>query len=79
MDFIIGTILLFPYNFVPENWLPCDGRALQVAQYQALYSLINNTYGGNQQVFNLPDLRGAKPHDSIQYYIAVNGIYPTRS
>jgi len=79
VDFIIGTILLFPYTFIPENWLPCDGRALSVAQYQALYALIGNTYGGNTQNFNLPDLRGAKPHDMIQYYIAVNGIFPTRS
>lgn len=78
MDFIIGTILLFPYTFCPEGWLPCDGRSIPVAQNQPLYALIGNTYGGNQQNFNIPDLRSAKPHDSIQYFIAVQGIFPSR-
>lgn len=79
MDFLIGTILLFPYTFTPDGWVPCDGRSLPVLQYQPLYALIGNTYGGNQQNFNVPDLRSSKPHDSIQYFIAVQGVFPTRS
>jgi len=55
----IGEIRAFPYSFTPLDWLPCDGRIVSVAQYQALYSLIGNTYGGTQnQTFGLPDLRG---------------------
>lgn len=35
-----------------------NGATLQVNQNAALYSLIGNTYGGNQTAFQLPDLRG---------------------
>ncbi len=35
------------------------GQTLQVSQYQALYSIIGNTYGGTSpSTFALPDLRG---------------------
>lgn len=61
MDFFIATILLWPANFEPYGWAFCDGRSLPISQYQALYSLIGDTYGGNTQYFNLPDLRGRFP------------------
>ena len=35
-----------------------NGASLPVNQYAALFSLIGNTYGGNQTAFLLPDLRG---------------------
>lgn len=77
MDFFIGTLLLFPYTFIPEGFLPCDGRQLSINDYQALYALIGIRYGGNgSSTFNLPNLTAAKPNDSIQYFIAVTGIYP---
>lgn len=53
--------MLWAMNWVPEGWTICDGRSLSVNQYQALYSLIGNTYGGNNVNFNLPDLRGRAP------------------
>lgn len=40
------------------GWLPCDGRALPINQYAALYSLLGNAFGGTSTTFNLPDLRG---------------------
>lgn len=59
MDFYIGLILPSPLSFVPQNFLPCDGRLLPVNQYQALFSLLGNKYGGDGQTnFALPDLRG---------------------
>ncbi|BAU26758.1 microcystin-dependent protein [Aneurinibacillus soli] len=62
MDAFIGTILPWSVSWAPRNWLPCDGRELNVNQYQALYSLIGFTYGGNgTTTFNLPDLRGRVP------------------
>lgn len=37
----------------------CNGQLLPISQYQALYSLIGTTYGGDgQSTFALPDLRG---------------------
>jgi microcystin-dependent protein len=42
-----------------DSYLPANGRLMQLSQYQALYSLIGVTYGGNgTSNFNLPDLHG---------------------
>ncbi|KJV09085.1 hypothetical protein VZ95_13680 [Elstera litoralis] len=62
-EFYIGEIRLFAFDqYAPANFLPCDGRAVSVAEYQALFSLIGTTYGGNGTTnFNLPDLRGRTP------------------
>lgn len=55
----IGTIMAVAYNYVPSGWLPCNGQLVPVQQYQALYALLGNTYGGvSMQTFGLPDLRG---------------------
>ncbi len=61
MEEYIGVIKMFIGNWAPQDYLICDGRSLPVSQYQALYSLIGNTYGGNYNNFNLPDLRGRFP------------------
>ena len=60
-DYYLGTILLWAGNFVPRNFLACNGQSLPVNQYTALYSILGNTYGGNTTAFNLPDLRGRVP------------------
>lgn len=79
MEYLIGTIVLLPYNFTPQDWCPCEGAQLPVNQYQALFSLIGYQYGGNgSSTFAVPDLRGATPLPGVRYYIALNGIYPTR-
>ncbi len=59
-DWFLGEIRVFPYGYAPNYWLDCDGRLLKINQYQALYSLLGNTYGGSQAAgtFALPDLRG---------------------
>ncbi|MDY6949181.1 MAG: tail fiber protein [Pseudomonadota bacterium] len=58
MDPILGQIILWPVPWVPAGWALCDGRLLEVGQYQALYSLIGNLYGGTApNTFALPDLR----------------------
>jgi microcystin-dependent protein len=55
----IGQLLLVGFNFAPLGYLPCDGRSLSIGQYDALYSLLGTTYGGDGvNTFNLPDLRG---------------------
>lgn len=63
MNGYISEIRMVPFDFVPDNWLPCDGRVLEIEKYQALYSLIETTYGGNKNrgIFALPDLRGRTP------------------
>lgn len=55
----VGQIMPAGFGIVPRNWAPCDGRLLPVQNYQALFSLLGVTYGGNGvATFALPDLRG---------------------
>lgn len=59
MDALIGLIVPVAFNFAPNGWLICNGAQLPLSNYQALFSLIGTTYGGNgTSNFNLPDLRG---------------------
>lgn len=79
MDVFLGLITIFPYGFVPRGWMLCDGTLLPVTQYQALYSLIGNKFGGNGSTnFALPNLQGGEPIPNTRYYIAIEGLYPTR-
>lgn len=55
----VGELRLFAFGKTPVGWLPCEGQILTITQYQALFALIHNTYGGDGKVnFALPDLRG---------------------
>lgn len=63
----LGEIMPFAGNFAPTGWLACQGQLLSIAQYDALFSLIGTTYGGNGTTnFALPDLRGRVPIHSGQ-------------
>lgn len=58
----IGEIRLFGFQRIPNGWVPCNGQALSIANYDVLYAVIGTTYGGDgQQTFNAPDLRGRVP------------------
>lgn len=58
----VGEIRLFAFNYAPEGWLLCQGQELSVNQYQVLFALIGNFYGGDgKTTFKLPDLRGRVP------------------
>lgn len=62
MEAFTGTILPFIADYAPDGWSICDGKLLQVNQYQALFSIIGTTYGGDgKTTFALPDLRGCAP------------------
>ncbi|HYH18530.1 MAG TPA: tail fiber protein [Azospirillum sp.] len=55
----IGQICFVAFAYCPEGTLQANGQVLPVNQYQALYSLLGNTYGGtSSSTFALPDLRG---------------------
>ncbi|MBD2722352.1 phage tail protein [Hymenobacter sp. BT189] len=54
--------MLFAGNFAPQGWAFCDGSLLPIAVYDALFSLIGTTYGGDGvNTFGVPDLRGRAP------------------
>lgn len=58
----IGSVLDFAGTAAPTGWLLCYGQALNASanpQYQDLYDVIGNTFGGsNNTNFVIPDLRG---------------------
>lgn len=61
-DPYIGEIRMFGGNFAPEGWQLCDGSTLAISDYEALYTLLGTTYGGDGQIsFKVPDLRGRWP------------------
>jgi microcystin-dependent protein len=80
MEYTVGCVTLFPYNFVPMDWLLCDGSTVSISEFSTLYAVIGTRYGGDGiNNFRLPDLRGAIPNDHINYYIAYNGLFPAQS
>ncbi|MFK2823127.1 phage tail protein [Arcobacter sp. YIC-80] len=55
----LGEIRTVGFNFAPRGWALCEGQLLSINQYQALFSLLGTTYGGDgRTTFALPDLRG---------------------
>jgi microcystin-dependent protein len=62
MNYFIGQIGVFGFNFAPRQWAQCTGAILPISQNTALFSLLGTTYGGNgTTTFGLPDLRSRTP------------------
>ncbi|HEX2939205.1 MAG TPA: phage tail protein [Ruminiclostridium sp.] len=79
MDYYMGCICLFAFNFAPQGFMLCNGQTLQTNANAALFSLIGKTYGGTgSTTFQLPNLTGASPVSGMQYYICTQGLYPQR-
>lgn len=58
----LGEIRMFGFPRIPIGWHACNGDLLAIAEYDALYTLLGTTYGGDGQVtFAVPDLRGRLP------------------
>ncbi len=70
-DELLGDVMLFAGNFVPDGYLACDGSLLSIGANTALFSLLGTTYGGDGiNTFGLPDLRGRAPmHMSTSHII----------
>lgn len=85
MEEMIGVIKMFAGTYAPEYFALCEGQILPIAQYNALYSVLGTTYGGDGiHTFGLPDLRSNKTNTKTwdygepRYIICINGIYPSR-
>ena len=58
----LGQIQTFGFTFAPRGWVNCDGQLLPINQYQALFSLLGTTYGGDgRTTFGIPGMRGRVP------------------
>jgi len=71
----IGEIKMFAGNYAPAGWLLCNGQLLNIAQYDALYSLLGTTYGGDGNTnFGVPDMRFRAPvHQGNGYMVGMMG------
>lgn len=62
--YLIGEVVAFPNAKTLRDFIPCDGRLLNIAEngYKALFSIIGTIYGGDGvTTFAVPDLRGRAP------------------
>lgn len=81
-DPFLGEIETFAFNFCPKNWAPLNGQLINIAQNQALFSLLGTNYGGNGITnFALPT---AKPIFTATGFpftqcIALFGVFPSRN
>jgi microcystin-dependent protein len=54
----LGGIMCAAFNFAPLGWIPLDGRLLNIAENDALFSLLKTTFGGDgTTTFRVPDMR----------------------
>ena len=74
----LATIMLWPGTDVPSGQYQfCDGQALSIAQYPALYSIVGDLYGeGNAADFFLPKLESSVK--GLSYVFCTQGAYPRR-
>ncbi|MCR8846361.1 tail fiber protein [Paenibacillus sp. SC116] len=65
----LGEIRMFAGNYAPTGWALCNGQLLSIAENEALFILVGNTYGGDgQTTFGLPNLQSRIPiHRSTKY------------
>lgn len=55
----VGQLAAVAFNFPPRNWVSCEGQLLPIAQFDAMFSLLGTTFGGDgRTTFGVPDLRG---------------------
>lgn len=59
MNSYLGFIKLTAFNYdTDDGFMVCDGRLLSVSNYNPLFSLMGNAYGGDGiSTFAIPDLR----------------------
>ncbi|MFD1887159.1 InlB B-repeat-containing protein [Paenibacillus wenxiniae] len=64
---LLGEVHLFPYFYVPGDWLKLDGSVKNKADYPELSTLLNPS--GNS-TFTLPNISSPLPGQSLFYAIA---------
>lgn len=82
IDTYLASMLLLPYPDSDTRQIQglalCQGQTMPIAQWQAMFSLLGTTYGGNGTTnFLLPVLPTGT--DLITCMMVVNGFYPPLS
>ncbi|KAF5057074.1 Phage Tail Collar Domain protein [anaerobic digester metagenome] len=76
MEYYVGAIAAFAFNYAPAQFVLCNGQSLLISKQQQLYALIGKKFGGDETSFKVPDLSDAAMIPGTAYYIATDGIYP---
>ncbi len=82
----VGSLELVGFNFCPQGTVAPRGQELRVADYQLLYAVIGNRYGGDagKGTFKLPNLaeitanglQDKAPLAGLRYCMVIDGQYP---
>ncbi|EMR01995.1 tail fiber protein [Cesiribacter andamanensis] len=67
---MVGEIRLVAFDEVPQNWLPCNGASVAVADYPELFSAIGSRFGMGIDSFALPALKA--PDHRLQFIICTH-------
>ncbi|MFK7950030.1 MAG: phage tail protein [Saprospiraceae bacterium] len=82
MNICLGTVQAFAFNYAQRGWMKCEGQLLQINDYNALFSLLGTTYGGNgRDTFALPNINptGSATVGVLNYCICVeHAEFPLR-
>lgn len=74
---VLTEMRLFAAQILPNNFLPASGQILAISQWQAQFTLLGTTYGGDGiTTFQLPDLRTVTPNN-MTWGICMFGIFPS--
>lgn len=61
LDAYLGEIQMIAFRTPPRGWMLCNGQSLNKNQHSTLFDLIQYSYGGSGDFFNLPDLQNKFP------------------
>lgn len=76
-DPFIGEIRTFGFTFNPEGWAFCNGGRVPIQQYEALYAIIGDLYGGdNVNYMCLPRLNAQNGTGNFGYAAMGQGLGP---
>lgn len=76
-EYILGELLLMPYNLPLDGFEKCDGASYSPYDILGLSLLIGNNYGGDMKTkINMPNLENKSPSSGIFFYICSNGLFP---
>lgn len=77
---IIGTLQLLPAIPAgseatwPLSYVACNGQALSIGDYPALYSVIGTAFGSGAGTFNVPSISAPA---NMMWTIVANGVVPS--
>lgn len=54
----VGTVVLWFHDELPKKWIWLNGQELEANEYEELYKLLGNRYGGTDSSFRVPNMIG---------------------